>query len=46
VGEQWSIGVLGRLTYCGVKMTADVNGDPKSDLSIIVPGVLFSATHH
>jgi hypothetical protein len=46
VGDQWSIGVIGRLAYYSVKLTADLPGDPKSTLSVFTPAVLFGATYH
>jgi hypothetical protein len=46
VSDQWSIGVLARLTYYNVKVKYDTGGDPKSTVSLIVPGILFGATYH
>jgi hypothetical protein len=46
VGEQWSIGVVGRVAYYNVKLTADLPGDPQTTLGVFTPAVLFGATYH
>lgn len=46
VGEQWSVGVVGRLAYYNVKLKADSPSNPKSSLSAFTPAVLFGATYH
>jgi hypothetical protein len=46
-GEQWGVGVLGRIQYFKGTGTGD---DPslgfEYDFSMLVPAILFSATHH
>jgi hypothetical protein len=44
VGKEWSIGVLGRLTYGALQ--AEDDGGAEWTHSILVPALLFSATYH
>ncbi len=46
VSDQWSIGALARVTYYNVKVKYDTSGEPKSTVSLFVPGILFGATYH
>jgi hypothetical protein len=46
VGEQWSVGVLGRIQYASATLEADSGDLPDSDVSLIVPAALFTATLH
>jgi len=47
VGEQWSIGVLGRLMYANMSVSESNLGLSLTETdSVIVPGVLFTATLH
>jgi len=46
IGEQWSLGVLARVTYFTSKVTYDTTGDPKATFSGFIPGILFAATYH
>jgi hypothetical protein len=45
VGEQWGIGVLGRLTVGKLKPTEGDDAD-EVDISIFTPAILFTATYH
>jgi len=47
VGEQWSIGVLGRLSYVSGKVSA-VNDTSYSDVKVsaLIPGALMTVTYH
>jgi len=45
VGEQWGIGVLGRLTYASLTWTSDSN-TIETRHGVVVPAVLFTATYH
>ena len=45
VGEQWGIGVLGRLTYASLTWTSDSN-TIETRHRVVVPAVLFTATYH
>jgi hypothetical protein len=44
VGDQWSIGVMGRLLYAPV--SADLGSDVSVTLNFIVPSISFIATLH
>ena len=44
VGEQWSVGALARFQYVTAELEDD--DDDEVDFSAIVPGALFTVTHH
>ncbi len=44
VGEQWGIGVMGRLMYANTNL--DLNNSITGKYSTLVPGLLFTATLH
>ncbi len=43
VGEQWGIGLLGRVTYASLKYEMSAGEDKHS---VLVPALLFTATYH
>jgi hypothetical protein len=45
VGEQWGIGVLGRVTVAKLHPTEGDDAD-EVDISIFTPAILFTATYH
>lgn len=45
VGEQWGIGVLGRLSYGSLKWK-DSSSDLETKHNVVVPALLLSATYH
>ncbi|HMJ16242.1 MAG TPA: hypothetical protein VK524_32735 [Polyangiaceae bacterium] len=44
VGEQWSVGALGRFQYFSAELEDD--DGRKADFSALVPGLLITATYH
>jgi hypothetical protein len=44
VGEQWSVGVLGRVTVAS--LTGEDDGDVEWNHTVIAPAILFTATLH
>ena len=44
VGEQWGIGIMGRLMYANTKL--DLDNGITGKYSTLVPGILFTATLH
>ena len=46
IGDQWSVGVIGRVAYYNAKVTFDAPGDPKNTISGITPAVLLGFTYH
>lgn len=46
IGEQWSLGVLGRVQYTSATLKANSNSYADADFSAWIPGVLVDITYH
>jgi hypothetical protein len=46
VADQWSLGGLIRVIYANATMTAENDDFPDMNASMLVPGILFTATYH
>jgi hypothetical protein len=46
IGEQWSLGVLGRVQYTSATLKANSNLYDDADFSAWIPGVLVDITYH
>jgi hypothetical protein len=48
IGEQWGLGILGRVQYAHLsdEVTTSIGDDAKVNLSTWIPSLLMSATYH